>query len=723
MPRALDPTLEAALDSGNFSPYFLVTVREVGFAVRETATPTYFKLSGINLTVKWKRLAGSVYGGFNYPHQLEFKITRGVTIQGVNYTIDSSWYFGVTQTWNGIFQTVTACMLPETKYTAAGDVTYQEVIDDLCAAYNKTATYRTVGAAWQSYQFLGAGKTVNLNRANSIVNMLRQKYLIYACDNGNDEILFSAIGTEPAASNDHEMDIAEFTEFGSDVAGYRRFLYRDEAGTIHYDGNADDPLWNLGYLESTASAPTTNFSYPFTLKPIAPHLKYLSFDKFHFSFEKNYPASESMEAFVQMQVEEEFNYEHNEIPWRINLSSFDWSKGTEGGALPGTIEAAAPYTPLNTSHFDNILSAKDNNIQAALETLDEHEHGSSVPIDTPTATNDFLVGEQVATVWTWVKKTLAQTITILRTSLDSIYAASSHTHSIPTTEEIQDIVGAMLTGIETGIAASYDDANARIDLVAEVTQAELDAHVNDAADAHDASAISITDTGGHYTGTDVETALQEAALNEIVFLTDSNEFFRFQTMTLAIFTATINGAPSGATLVYNAPSAGAENELAQYDGTGAQTANNLCGIVLRNTTRGTEAIISNVNLATNTITLTANVPAGWASGDTITTDAGLGSSFRAAEIKSTSVIPSGATQLLLFVQVVDTAGSIQAWIQEYTTFAAAKTWVVAHTAGANLGLTSLVTVPLTSRRILYQVRSPAGNTATLLARIIGYKKG
>lgn len=61
----------------------------------------------------------------------------------------------------------------------------------------------------------------------------------------------------------------------------------------------------------------------------------------------------------------------------------------------------------------------------------------SAPYDDPTAANDFLIGEQVAGVWTWVKKTLAQTVTILRTSLDSVYAAAangvtggdSHDHS------------------------------------------------------------------------------------------------------------------------------------------------------------------------------------------------------------------------------------------------------------------------------------------------------
>lgn len=41
------------------------------------------------------------------------------------------------------------------------------------------------------------------------------------------------------------------------------------------------------------------------------------------------------------------------------------------------------------------------------------------------------------------------------------------------------------------------------------TQAELDAHLNDTSDAHDASAISIADSGNDFTATDVEGALAE----------------------------------------------------------------------------------------------------------------------------------------------------------------------------------------------------------------------
>lgn len=40
-------------------------------------------------------------------------------------------------------------------------------------------------------------------------------------------------------------------------------------------------------------------------------------------------------------------------------------------------------------------------------------------------------------------------------------------------------------------------------------QADLDAHLNDTSAAHAASAISVADSGGYFTGTDVEAALQE----------------------------------------------------------------------------------------------------------------------------------------------------------------------------------------------------------------------
>lgn len=59
--------------------------------------------------------------------------------------------------------------------------------------------------------------------------------------------------------------------------------------------------------------------------------------------------------------------------------------------------------------------------------------------------------------------------------------------------------------ITEGQDHTHDDLQDQIDDLGE----SLDEHVSDPTDAHDASAVSIVDAGGYYTGTDVEAALQE----------------------------------------------------------------------------------------------------------------------------------------------------------------------------------------------------------------------
>lgn len=66
--------------------------------------------------------------------------------------------------------------------------------------------------------------------------------------------------------------------------------------------------------------------------------------------------------------------------------------------------------------------------------------------------------------------------------------------TIPNTEAIQDVVGGMVTGgTETGIAVSYDDTNGRLDFVAEVTQAELDAEAALARNADNLTSGTVAD--------------------------------------------------------------------------------------------------------------------------------------------------------------------------------------------------------------------------------------
>jgi hypothetical protein len=81
------------------------------------------------------------------------------------------------------------------------------------------------------------------------------------------------------------------------------------------------------------------------------------------------------------------------------------------------------------------------------------------------------------------------------------------------------------------------------------------------------------------------------------------------------FISTIATLPGGAVLTYGVVSSGAANAIVPWSALDADFNGK---IVLHNTTRGTSGLISAVVTGTSTITLTANVPAGWQVGDTIT---------------------------------------------------------------------------------------------------------
>jgi hypothetical protein len=193
------------------------------------------------------------------------------------------------------------------------------------------------------------------------------------------------------------------------------FLWRDEAGTIHTSGADTSIVQNLGYLESTDSPPASYESAQRGSLTVGIHLKYKTGDIFELKI------NDTQSATYLGQVTEILD-PNAQIGWRCEIELIERFSNTNGGAMPSTIERVAAYTPLVTTNFDGNLDATVNNLQALADRVDDIE---IAPAQDPTAANDFLVGEQVATVWTWVKKTLAQTITILRTSLDSIYVTKS----------------------------------------------------------------------------------------------------------------------------------------------------------------------------------------------------------------------------------------------------------------------------------------------------------
>lgn len=124
-------------------------------------------------------------------------------------------------------------------------------------------------------------------------------------------------------------------------------------------------------------------------------------------------------------------------------------------------------------------------------------------------------------------------------------------------------------------------------------------------------AIALTANSGGAGGTC--TARLYCNTQHIVKVDSSLLWCVFGTSTTA-FVATINGAPSATSVVYNAPSSGNENTIVPLNFAGGRE---LFRMRMWNTTRNSYRLITAVNTTTNTITTVSSTDT-WASGDTIT---------------------------------------------------------------------------------------------------------
>ena len=105
-----------------------------------------------------------------------------------------------------------------------------------------------------------------------------------------------------------------------------------------------------------------------------------------------------------------------------------WTWG-QGGSfdLAAAIHAATEETSLtNDDEFGIWESVSGLLRKVKWSTIVSGLGAFFVSQSSSTAANDFLVGSGTGS---WIKKTLAEAITILRTALDSVYAAISHTHA------------------------------------------------------------------------------------------------------------------------------------------------------------------------------------------------------------------------------------------------------------------------------------------------------
>ncbi len=86
-------------------------------------------------------------------------------------------------------------------------------------------------AAWLSWQFLPTGRMIQLNNAQTFFQQLKQKYFIYACDNGSDQILFYTAFTH-VASAQYQITGHRF-DLDYNVDQKRQHIWRDENETVY----------------------------------------------------------------------------------------------------------------------------------------------------------------------------------------------------------------------------------------------------------------------------------------------------------------------------------------------------------------------------------------------------------------------------------------------------------------------------------------------------------
>lgn len=192
--------------------------------------------------------------------------------------------------------------------------------------------------------------------------------------------------------------------------------------------------------------------------------------------------------------------------------------------------------------------------------------------------------------------------------------------------------------------------------------------------------------------------------------TNANDIFRCTNPGGAsAFVGTIATLPGGATLTYNV-SSGQEGAMVPA------STSQLAKMRLYNTTRGTNALISNCVTGTNTLTLTANVPAGWQVGDTITiaSQTVSGGGFSWVDLEMTSG-PTNKLYMFINLSFVSTAGDF-ALLHPLETYAASKqVFVSANVTGQSLS--SMFLVKITSNVISL---SWTGSPTTTILRESGY---
>ena len=229
------------------------------------------------------------------------------------------------------------------------------------------------GATWAQFFQIADGYVDTLSTLGNGILLLGSASggnVYRSIDNGLNWVLLQRLGTE--------TDAKCFVTLGngSTLAGTGNGGYIFKSLNCSAD---QDPIHNLGFLPSTAVEPSAYFQLaPAKFDPFPVNLKYQSSDFIRVDLIQG-----GIYEITCAQVSELLDLGKTSMPWQMVIAPTQWLSNTTVGALPGTIERVAPYTPLVTANFNKNLDASINNLQAFADRVDELDIGgiADAPVD------------------------------------------------------------------------------------------------------------------------------------------------------------------------------------------------------------------------------------------------------------------------------------------------------------------------------------------------------
>jgi len=381
----------------------------------------------------------------------------------------------------------------------------------------------------------------------------------------------------------------------------RKFIWRDEAETIHTSGAATDVVHNLGYLESTASPPASFANSDRANAIVGIHLKYKTGDIFKLQINSNQTATYIAKVTEILDPDAE-------IGWRCEIELMERFSNTDGGPIASTIERTAAYTPLVTTNFNGNLDATVNNLQAFADKVDD----LTIPADvagtthaatskaTPVDTDEIPLVDSAAS-WILKKLTWANLKATLKTYLDTLYATIAKGVTNGDSHDHNGGDGAQIA--HTALSSIGTNTHAQIDTQFATTLPATYAPI--------AKGVTNGDTHDHNGGDGAQIDFLSLS-NRPVAETNANDIYRVANSPGATkWTGTFTAAGSSGTTIKYATTGGNAGVLTP------NSTGQLGKLRVYNTTRGNNILVA--NHVAGTITSVSNFPGNWANGDVLTT--------------------------------------------------------------------------------------------------------